>query len=131
MEISAALYDKELGELLAPICESFSLNPNIMIRVLKPETVLPAYMKLKSTIHPLSDGRAVIGWEGVGALEFCVQGGEISVRMTQETPQDMLSQIEFHQLIFGYNRFAAPKVKAEIPENWFPLPVHIPDPDSF
>ena len=131
VDISAALYDKELGELLAPICESFSLNPNIMIRVLKPETVLPAYMKLKSTMQPLREGRAVIGWEGVGALEFCVQGGEISVNRTEETPKDMLSQIEFHQLIFGFNRFAAPKVKADIPENWFPLPVHIPDPDSF
>ncbi len=131
LHISAAPYDRELGELLAPICESFSLNPNIMLRVLKPETVLPAYMKLKSTIQPLSDGCAVIGWEGVGALEFRVQGGEITVRMTEDAPADMLSQVDFHQLIFGYNRFAAPKVKAEIPENWFPLPVHIPDPDSF
>ena len=131
VDISAALYDKELGELLAPICESFSLNPNIMIRVLKPETVLPAYMKLKSTMQPLREGRAVIGWEGVGALEFCVQDGEISVKRSEETPKDMLSQIEFHQLIFGFNRFAAPKVKEYIPENWFPLPVHIPDPDSF
>ena len=131
IHISAAPYDRELGELLAPICESFSLNPNIMLRVLKPETVLPAYMKLKNTVTPLSDGRAVIGWEGVGALEFCVNDGEISVNRSEETPADTLSQIDFHQLIFGFNRFAAPKTKAEIPENWFPLPVHIPEPDSF
>ncbi len=131
MHISAAPYDKVLGELLAPICEAFSLNPSIMIRVLRPETVLPAYMKLKNTVQPLSEGRAVLGWEGMGAYEFSVCGGEITVKRTDEAPLDRLSQIDFHQLIFGFNRFAAPKTKAQIPENWFPLPVHIPDPDSF
>ena len=131
LHISAAVYDKTLGELLAPICEAFSLNPNIMIRVLKPETVLPAYMKLKNTVQPLSRGRAVLGWEGVG--NFCFEVGEegITVQKTEEEAPDALSQTDFHQLIFGFNRFAAPKTAAEIPENWFPLPVHIPDPDSF
>lgn len=129
--ISAALYDRELGEVLAPICEAFSLNPNIMIRVLKPETTLAAYMKLKNSVSPLENGRAVLGWEGVGALEFVVQDGDIRVSLTDEMPEDTLSQIDFHQLIFGYNRFAAPKTNAKIPENWFPLPVYIPEPDSF
>lgn len=131
LHISAAPYDRVLGERLAPVCESFSLNPSIMLRVLRPETVLPAYMKLQNTVKPLSDGRVVLGWEGVGALEFKAEGGEIIVRPTEEEPLDWLSQIDFHQLIFGFNRFAAPKIKAQIPENWFPLPVHIPDPDSF
>ncbi|MBR5287651.1 MAG: GNAT family N-acetyltransferase [Clostridia bacterium] len=131
LHLSAAPYDSVLGGLLAPICESFSLNPSIMLRVLKPETVLPAYMKLQNTMHPLSDGRVVLGWEGNGAYEFRVSGGEITVRKTEEAPHDTLSQIDFHQLIFGYNRFAAPKIQAEIPENWFPLPVYIPEPDSF
>jgi len=131
LHISAAPYDRVLGELLAPICESFSLNPSIMIRVLKPETVLPAYMKLKNTVKPLSDGCIVIGWEGMGAYVFSVCGGEITVKPTDEMPLDTLNQIDFHQLIFGFNRFAAPKTKSHIPENWFPLPVYIPDPDSF
>ena len=131
IHVSAALYDQALGELLAPICESFSLNPNIMIRVLKPETVLPAYMKLKGAIAPLADGTAVLGWEGGGNFRFTVCGEEISVEKTQEEATDTLSLIDFHQLIFGFNRFAAPKIKAKIPESWFPLPVHIPDPDSF
>lgn len=131
MHISAAPYDRELGELLAPICEGFSLNPSIMIRVLKPETVLSAYMKLQNTIQPLEDGCVVLGWEGMGAYEFSVRGAQICVKKTDEQPLDTLSQIDFHQLIFGYNRFAAPKTKAQIPNSWFPLPVHIPDPDSF
>ena len=131
IHISAALYDRELGERLAPICEAFSLNPNIMIRVLKPETVLPAYMRLKHAVAPLEDGEAVLGWEGEGNLLFRVSDGEITVERTQREAQDVLSQVDFHQLIFGFNRFAAPKVKAKIPESWFPLPVHIPDPDSF
>ena len=131
LHINAAPYDVLLGRLLAPICEGFSLNPSIMLRVLKPETVLPAYMKLKNAVAPLSPGRVVLGWEGVGALEFSVSGEEISVRMSDEEPLDWLSQIDFHQLLFGYNRYAAPKTAASIPENWFPLPVHIPEPDSF
>lgn len=131
IHVSAALYDQTLGELLAPICESFSLNPNIMIRVLKPETVLPAYMKLKGTIAPLAEGTAVLGWQGVGNYRFVVSGDKVTVEKTEEEALDLLSQVDFHQLIFGYNRFAAPKTKARIPDSWFPLPVHIPDPDSF
>lgn len=131
LHISAAPYDVPLNSLLAPICEGFSINPNCMIRVLKPETVLPAYMKLKNAVHPLTDGRLVLGWENVGALEFRVEGGEISVTPTDEAPQDTLSQIDFHQMLFGFNRYAAPKTETKIPENWFPLPLHIPEPDSF
>ncbi len=131
LHVNAAPYDALLGSLLAPICESFSLVPNLMIRVLKPETTLGAYMKLQNAMHPLAQGRVVLGWEGVGALEFKVNGEEITVRKTDEVPQDVLSQVDFHQLIFGFNRYAAPKVSVQIPESWFPLPLYIPEPDSF
>ena len=131
LHIAAAPYDRALGEALAPICESFELSPSIMIRVLKPEIVLPAYMKLNGMMEPLTEGEVILGWEGVGNYRFTVRDGEITVAKTQESAQDVLSQIDFHQLLFGYNRFAVPKVKTKIPTNWFPLPVYIPEPDSF
>lgn len=127
--IAAAPYDVTLNRLLAPVCEGFSIEPNCMVRVLHPETVLQAYMELKHAMTPLADGRMLLGWEGLGTYALSVCGGCISVAAAQEAPEQVFSGIDVHQLLFGYNRFNAPRNSA--PSGWFPLPLHIPEPDSF
>ena len=63
LHVAVAPHDTALNSLLAPICEDCSMTPNCMIRVLKPETVLPAYMKLKRSCDPLEKGALVLEWE--------------------------------------------------------------------
>ena len=131
MHVAAAPHDVVLNNLLAPICEHCAITPNCMIRVLKPETVLTAYMKLKNGYDPLEKGELVLGWEGLGAYLVSVTEAGVSVEKTDAAPQIQLTGIEMHQLLFSHNRFGVPKVGAAVPRSWFPLPLHIAEPDSF
>ncbi|MBR3794463.1 MAG: GNAT family N-acetyltransferase [Clostridia bacterium] len=131
LHVAAAPHDATLNRLLALICESCSITPNCMIRVLKPENVLPAYMKLKGSYEPLENGELILGWEGLGAYRLCVEESSITVEKTDKEPEIQLSGIEMHRLLFGHNRFGVPQAGSIAPRSWFPLPLHIAEPDSF
>jgi len=131
LRVDAAPYDTALNSLLAPLCEGYALTPNCMVRVLKPETVLPAYMKLKNSYDPLQKGELVLDWEGLGAYRLCVTDGGVSAEKTDGEPDIRLSGIEMHQMLFCHNRFGVPQAARSAPRGWFPLPLHIPEPDSF
>ena len=132
LRVDAAPYNVTLNSLLAPLCEGFTISPNCMLRMLNPERVIAAYMKLKAALQPLEDGRLTLGCGEAGAVEIAVTGGEVSVRKTEEAPQLALSDQQAAMLLFGFNRFAvAAEAKEAAPGSWFPLPLHIPEPDSF
>lgn len=131
LHISAAPHDAVLGDLLAPICESCEVFANGMIRVLNPDKVLSAYMRLKDSYDPLAHGEYVFGWEGLGAYLLRVSEAGVLVEKTDREPQMWLSGMEAHRLLFGHIRFGVPKASGDVPRGWFPLPLHIPEPDSF
>ena len=132
LRVDAAPYNVTLNSLLAPLCEGFTISPNCMLRMLNPERVIAAYMKLKAALQPLEDGRLTLGCGEAGAVEIAVTGGEIAVKRTQAAPQLALSDQQAAMLLFGFNRFAvAAEAKEAAPCSWFPLPLHIPEPDSF
>lgn len=131
LQVSAAPHDVPLNSRLAPICEDCSIDANCMIRVLRPENVLRAYMQLKNSIHTLDNGEYVLGWEGLGAYLMRVSDAGICVEPTQREAQAWLTGIQAHQLLFAHNRFNVPKACSGVPRGWFPLPLHIPEPDSF
>lgn len=132
LHVDAAPQDGALNGLLAPLCEHFAISPNCMLRMLKPERVIRAYMKLKAAAQPLADGRLTLSCGEAGAVDIAVSGGEITVRGTDAQPELALSDREAALLLFGCNRFAVPQAARErAPEGWFPLPFCIPEPDSF
>ena len=132
LHVDAAPQDGALNGLLAPLCEHFAISPNCMLRMLKPERVIRAYMKLKAAAQPLADGRLTLSCGEAGAVDIAVSGGEITVRGTDAQSELALSDREAALLLFGCNRFAVPQaVRARAPEGWFPLPFCIPEPDSF
>ena len=100
--------------------------------LLHPEKVIGAYMKLKAALAPMEDGRLVLGCGEAGTVEIVVSGGETSVRRTEEAPQLALTDQQAAMLLFGFNRFAlSAQMRNAAPGSWFPLPLHIPEPDSF
>ena len=115
----------------APVCESDAITPCCMLRVLRPERVLPAYLRLKSGLSPLESGQLVLGWEGLGACRVTVDGERIDVEACAQAPDIALGGLAMHWLLFAQNRFAAPEMESRLARSWFPLPVHIPEPDSF
>lgn len=131
LHVNAAPHDVALGNRLAPVCEDCSINANCMIRVLRPESVLRAYMKLKDSIEPLEKGEYVLGWEGLGAYMLSVSEEGICAEKTECEPQAWLTGIQAHRLLFGHNRFGLAKAGCAAPRGWFPLPLYIPEPDSF
>lgn len=131
MHIHAAPYDVTFNTQLASVCEECSILPNCMVRVMKPENVLSAYMQLKNSYDPLEKGEFVLGWEGLGAYMLSVSDEGICVKKTDREPQAWLTGFEAQQLLFGHNRFGAPKACGEIPRGWFPLPLYFAEPDTF
>lgn len=131
LHVAAAPQDVTLNRLLAPICESDAISPCCMLRVMRPECVLGAYMRLKNALSPLPDGQLVLGWEGLGAYRLTVENGRAAAEPTDAAPDIALPGLAMHRLLFAHNRFAAPVVESPLAERWFPLPVHIPEPDSF
>lgn len=129
VRVEAAPQDETLNRALAPICEGYSIGQNCMLQVVNVERVVKAYMQLKQRLEPLCDGVFTIGWGAAGAYEIRVAGGEVSVMRTDAAPDAAMSELEAMHLLFGHNRFFAPPVKT--PCGWFPLPFHIPGPDSF
>lgn len=132
LRVDAAPHDTALNSLLASVCEGYTISPNCMLRMLKPERVIGAYMKLKAALQPLEDGRLTLGCGEAGAVEIAVTGGEVSVQRTQEAPQLALTDQQAAMLLFGSNRFAVDaEAQRMAPASWFPLPLHISEPDSF
>ena len=131
LHIAAAPHDVALNRQLAPICESDAITPCCMLRVLRPERVLDAYMTLKNSLTPLEDGRLVLGWEGLGAYRLSVEAGKTAVEATDLAPDIALPGRAMHRLLFAGNRFAAPETGNRLAQSWLPLPVYIPEPDSF
>lgn len=131
LHIAAAPHDVALNRQLAPICESDAITPCCMLRVLRPERVLDAYMRLRNSLSPLQGGQLVLGWEGLGAYRLCVEAGQIAVEATDLPPDIALTGRDMHRLLFAGNRFAAPQTGNDLARSWLPLPVYIPEPDSF
>ena len=128
LRVDAMPHDTALNGRLASLCEGFTISANCMLHMLKPDKVIAAYMKLKAGMQPLADGELVLSCGEAGTVKIAGSGGEISTEMTQEAAQP-LTGAQAAMLLFGYNRFAAPKVSA--PLGWFPLPFAIAEPDSF
>lgn len=132
LRVEAAPHDVRLNGLLAPICEGYTIGANNMMRMLKPEAVIPAFMALKKTYAPLADGCMTAALSNLGTYEIAVEHGEIRVARTGREAQLALSQNDMHRLLFGFNPFAVPAAARHMaPEGWFPLPYCIPMPDSF
>ena len=129
LRVDAAPHDTALNALLAPLCEGYSIGANCMLRMLRPERVIKAYMQLKAGMEPLADGRMTLSCGEAGTVEIAVENGAISVEQTQKQADMPLKDGQAALLLFGYNRFAAPK--AEAPLGWFPLPFAIAEPDTF
>lgn len=131
LNVEIAPHSAQMNGLLASVCEGCSIGANAMFRMLRPQTVLPAYMALKNTYAPLADGTFTATLSDLGAYAVTVDGGHISVVPATGSALT-LNACEMHQLFFGCNPFAVSQtVRQQPPSGWFPLPCYIPEPDSF
>lgn len=127
--LSVAPYDKQLNRTLAAFAEYYSLGQDGYMLCLNYVNTIRAWMTLKNSVEPLSDGVVLLGIDGQ-TYEIKVADGTVNVDKTDAEAQIALTADEANQLLFGFNRFYAPEVSG-IPADWFPLPLFIPRPETF
>lgn len=127
--IEAAPHQQALHRTLVSVCEGWEMGQSSSILSLRPERVTEAYLTYKNRLEPLSHGEYRIAIGERGTLHICV-GREISCRWTQDAPDFACTEAEAQQLFFSFNPFAVPH-PAGLPRDWFPLPLHIAEPDTF
>jgi len=130
VQIDAAPYDRALNQALAPICEGFSLAQNGMLLCLNYANVILAYMQLKHEDEPLADGEFSLAISDDETIRISVRSGEIQIEQT-DAADVSLDGIQAQQLLFGYNPYVLTDLRRQTPAGWFPLPFHIPEPDTF
>ena len=131
LHIQVAPHDINLNQFLAPICESYSISPNCMLRVLKYENIIAAYFDLKRKISSIECGERIIGLEGKGTYCISITDDNISVAQTDLVADLTLNDRSLCQLLFDINPYTMMAERAVMPSNWLPLPFHIAEPDSF
>lgn len=127
--IDVAPYNRQLNRTLAAFAEYYSLGQDGCMLCLNYVNTIRAWMTLKNSVTPLSDGIVQLGIDGQ-TYEIKVADGTVNVDKTDVEAQISLTADEANQLLFGFNRFYAPEVSG-IPADWFPLPLFIPRPETF
>ena len=130
IEIQAATFNLSMNQVLAPVCEWFEISPNGMLLSLNPARVAEVYMKLKNQLKPLCDGECRIGYGEQGTLLMQVKDGEIRCTWTEDQPDKAYTELDAQHLLYGFNPYTVEK-PVNLPHNWLPLPLHIPEPDTF
>ncbi len=129
LHVTAAAYNAPLNRALSRFAENYSMGQDCMMKILNPERVIRAYMKLKNSLTPLQDGVMTLKMGEHNTLKIEVKGGEVSVSPTSDAPDATLTMEEAAHFLFGANRFYAPEVKA--PAGWLPLTFSVATPDTF
>lgn len=128
--VSVPVQDAALNRFLAQIAESISQEQGTMMLCLNPAKVIRAWMKLKNSMHPLSEGSVKLAVDGQ-VLCISVANGEVCVEPCSGPADAALSMMDAVHLLFSFNRYCAPEINCAIPADWFPLPLYVPTPDHF
>lgn len=113
---------------LSRFCEDYSIKSSCNIYVINYEKVIKAFMNLKNSLSPLTDGVLVLQIEDKGKYRIEVKTGAVTVGETDEAFDIVLSHLDASALLFSHATFinsaygdSHPLVKA-----WFPLPLFYP-----
>jgi predicted acetyltransferase len=117
---------------LSKFCESYSINSSANIYIINYINVIKAFMKLKNTFSPLSEGTLVLDIKKNGKYKIEVINGKVDVSET-DMPYDIsLSHIEASALLFSPSSFidSAYNFTNPLIKSWFPLPLFYPELDN-
>ena len=107
--------------------EHISRQTDVNVRILRPERVLPALMRLRNTYAPLTDGELRLNAWGQG-LSIRVEDGNVSAEPCAVDALPQLTPLALTRLCaypFDYEG------RPQTPAGWFPLPVFAPPSDGF
>lgn len=125
-------YRKDLLNLMHKISGGFDICHSCMYTIFNYKKVLRAYLKLKNSLQPLAEGKAVVlihGEAGDERLKLEINNGEVTVSETDEKEDIELSHLDALSVFTGLYSDR----RAELPPavaSWFPLPLFIHGADN-
>jgi predicted acetyltransferase len=117
---------------LSRLCENHSINSSANIYIINYKNVIKAFMNLKNTFYPLSEGTLILNIEEKGRYQIEVKDGTVNVKET-DIPYDIsLSHLEASALLFAHSSFvnSAYNFTNPLVKSWFPLPLFYPELDN-
>jgi predicted GNAT family N-acyltransferase len=117
---------------LRAFCENFSISSSCNIYIINYLKVIKAFMELKNTVSPLSEGLLVLRVEEKGNFKIEVKEGFVTVEETDKPHDIALPQLEASALLFSHSSFisTAFNVTNPLAKEWFPLPLFYPKLDN-
>lgn len=125
-------YRTDLLNVLHKVGGGFDICHSNMYTIFNYKKVLRAYLKLKNSLQPLPDGKAVVfihGEAGDERLKLEINNGEVTVSETDEKEDIELSHLDALSVFTGLYSDR----RAELPPavaSWFPLPLFIHGADN-
>ena len=108
---------------MARVAESVQVLSPSKFKILHPDRVTDAFLKLKQSLSPLPEGELLIEIQGFGTLRLSVKDGSAECKYVQEKAKLSLDPTEAARLLFGH---LPASLIADLPPHaaaWLPLPL--------
>ena len=115
-------WDSQAVAAAFDVCESWSLLPASMFKIIHWDRVTAALFDLACTLRPMADGEAKLGIEGWGTLSIAVKDQKAQVVRTEEAADFVLDHRTATQMLFGPLQPAAFPAGSALAA-WLPLPL--------
>ena len=124
LHIPIAPWAKDVLSRMAQVAESVQILSPSKFKILHPDRVIDAFLKLKQSLAPLPEGELFMEIQGFGVVCLSVKNGAAECKTVQGERADLcLSPTDAARLVFGH---LPASLIAELPPYaaaWFPLPL--------
>lgn len=123
LHVPLAPWMKEELAKMARVAEGVQVLSPSKFKILHPDRVIDAFLKLKQSLSPLPEGELLIEIQGFGTLRLSVKDGLAECKYVQEKAQLSLDSMDAARLLFGH---LPSSLIADLPphaEAWLPLPL--------
>jgi predicted N-acetyltransferase YhbS len=124
IRIPMAPWENEVLSHMARIAEGVQILSPSKFKLLHPDRVIDAFLKLKQRLAPLPEGELCMEIRGFGAMCLSVKSGAAECRCVQGHQAELcLSPADAARLVFGHLPAALIAQLPPYAAAWFPLPL--------
>ena len=132
LKLMARAYEKDVIDVLSDIAENSSIVENHQFKIYNWPKVLKAFLELKNSHDPLSDGCLSLTIEGEGSVLIVVSEGKVEVQEYEtDEPDLVLKPTQAIRTLTTPEYWYRGLHSDKIPEGWFPLTFGLTALDEF
>ncbi len=130
LEVVTRAYETEMIEVLSEMAERSALSENLQYHIYNWPRVLTAFLQLKNSHAPLSDGCKILEIQDACRIKILVSQGTVQVEETDEQPDLVIEGTHAVRALTSPEAFYRPEA-ALTDVNWFPLTFGMSPLDEF